>query len=50
MLQFYKKNIIEREIEDSKLIRESNSDNKDSETEIELFDSERNLYSINFYN
>ena len=47
---YYKKNIIEREIEDSKLIRESNSDNKDSETEIELFDSERNQYSINLNN
>ena len=47
---YSKKNIIEREIEDLKLIDESNSDNIDSETEIELCDSERNRYSINFYN
>ena len=47
---YTKKNIIEREIEDLKLIDESNSDNEDSETQIELFDSERNRYSINLNN
>ena len=47
---YSKKNIIEREIEDSKLINESNSDEEDSETKIELFDSERNRYSINLNN